>query len=373
MPKREEILELQKRQIEEAKEVDLARILPQLGFTRTNSKGNGERFDRGNAKVKLFRGRGGQSWWKSFDGELDTRSGNIVDMVMFVEGCDYRRACTRVREILGLTDPAVDFARAQSSAPVLPPLPTSLVDSSKQVEPKDTPDQIRQRFSQTCTLWQFGQPVPEYLRSRHFEEVPRVFDKTFGVQNEGGRVRNLVLPYYRYDETGQLVLAGYERKGPAGFERYARNAEVGFWRSRSSDPTAPLCVAEAPLDAIAHEICSPGAVEARARGRQVQYVALRSGAEEQVVEHIVRLAAKGLRRVLMITDNDQAGMRYSMEVMKGVDKRKKSGDIPVDLTCRFSEPDYHQKDWADVLAYLARRGQPDTPPPPPPPPCYEPA
>lgn len=373
MPTRQEIAQAQRRQIEQAKEVDLERLLPQLGFERTNRDGNGVRFERGNAKVKLFKGRTGQSWWKSFSGDLGDKSGNIVDMIMFVDGCDYRRACTRVRELLCLTDPADDYSRAQSSAPVLPPSLTSLVDSSKPVEPKDSPDEIRRRFLQTCTLWEFGRSVPEYLQSRHFPEVPSVFDKTFGVQNDGGLVRNLVFPYYRYDETGQLVLAGYERKGPGGFERYAKNAEVGFWRSRSPQPHAPLVIAEAPLDAIAFDLIAPHATAHRARGIQLQYVALRSGAEEQVLKHVVERCKSGVEKIFLATDNDESGMRYALKMMSGINKLKSSGDIPNGLTVRFTEPDYFQKDWADTLAKQVAMSNADAPPPPPPPPCYEPA
>jgi hypothetical protein len=371
MPTKQDVLELQKRQIEEAKEVDLARLLPQLGFTRTNSKGNGERWDRGNAKVKLFRGRGGQSWWKSFDGELNTSSGNIVDMVMFVEGCDYRRACTRVRELLGLTDPAVDFARAKTSVPTLPPSPTSLVNSSEPVEPKATSEELLKRYTEACTRWRLDLPVPSYLQSRFFDRVPRVFDGCFGVQNGGGAMPNLIFPYFRYEE-GQLSMAGYERKGK-DFQRYSKGGHVGFWKSRRPQPDAPLLIAEAPLDAMAYELCSDDAMEARRRSIQLSYLALRSGAAEQVGEHIARLSKEGLTRVFMITDNDAAGLNYASEVMREVAKRQKADEIRPDLTCRYIAPTHFQTDWADVLAYLARRQQPETPPPPPPPPCYEPA
>jgi hypothetical protein len=373
MPTRKEIADAQRRQIEGAKEVDLERLLPQLGFERTNGNGNGVRFEKGNAKVKLFTGRGGQSWWKSFSGDLGEKAGNIIDMIMFVEGCDYRRACTRVREMLCLTDPADDFARARSSAPVLPPATTSLVDSSKKVDPKDSPDEIRKRFMQTCTLWQFGQLVPDYLRSRHFDELNSVFDKTFGVQNDGGSVRNLVFPYYRYDEAGQLVLAGYERKGPPNFERYAKNAEVGFWMSRSPHPHAPLVIAEAPLDALAFDLVAPHATSHRARGIQLQYVALRSGAEEQVLKHVVERCKAGVEKILLATDNDEAGMRYALKIMSGINKLKASDEIPKSVTVRFAEPDFLQKDWADTLAKQVAMSNADAPPPPPPPPACSPS
>ena len=371
MPTKQEIAQAQRRQIEQAKEVELERLLPQLGFERTNRNGNGVRFERGNAKVKLFKGRTGQSWWKSFDGELDTRSGNIVDMVMFVEGCDYRRACTRVRELLGLTDPAVDFDRAQTSVPTLPPSPASLVDSSGQEEPKPSPEELLKRYTEACTRWRLDQPVPSYLQSRFFDRIPRVFDGSFGVQNDGGTMPNVIFPYMRY-EGDRLVMAGYERKGN-GFQRYSKGGQVGFWKSRRPQLDAPLMIAEAPLDAMAYELCSADAAEARERGVQLSYMALRSGAAEQVVEHVARLARQGLTRVFMITDNDAAGLNYASEVMREITKRQKSDEIRPDLTCRYVAPTHFQTDWADVLAFLTRRRQPDAPPPPPPPPCYEPA
>lgn len=371
MPTRQEIALLQRRQIEEAKEVDLERLLPQLGFERTNKNGNGVRFERGNAKVKLFTGRGGQSWWKSFSGDLGDKSGNIVDMIMYVEGCDYRGACTRVREMLCLTDPADDYSRAQASVPVLPPSPTSLVDSSVKDEPKPSPEDLLKRYTEACTRWRLDQPVPSYLQSRHFDRIPRVLDGCFGVQNGGDTMQNVIFPYFRY-EADRLVMAGYERKGK-GFQRYSKGGQVGFWKSRRPQLDAPLMIAEAPLDAMAYELCSADAAGARDRGVQLSYLALRSGAAEQVGEHVARLSREGLTRVFMITDNDAAGLAYASEVMREIAKRQKADEIRPDLTCRYIAPTHFQADWADVLEYLARRQQPETPPPPPPPPCYEPA
>ena len=375
MPTRQQIAQAQRRQIEEAKEVDLERLLPQLGFERTNKDGNGVRFERGNAKVKLFKGRTGQSWWKSFSGDLGDKAGNIIDMIMFVEGCDYRRACTRVREMLCLTDPADDYSRAQSSAPVIPPAPTSLVDSSGQGEPKTSPEELLKRYTEACTRWRLDQPVPSYLQSRHFNRIPRVFDGCFGVQKDGGAMPNIIFPYFRY-EGGQLSTAGYERKGK-DFQRYSKGGQVGFWKGRRPQSDAPLMIAEAPIDAMAYELCSADAAGARERGVQLSYLALRSGAAEQVAEHVARLAREGLTRVFMITDNDSAGLAYASEVMREIARRQKADEIRKDLTCRYIAPSRFQTDWADVLAFLSGHRDADAPPPPPPPPAcspsYEPA
>lgn len=372
MPTRQEIARAQRRQIDDAKTIPLEQLLPSLGFAWNKDKKNGGAWVRNADEVKVFKSRSGDSMWKSFDGDLSGKSaGNLVDLVMHVNGVDFRGACARIRELLGLTDPADDFSRAQNSVPTIPLAPTSLVDSSVKEEPKPSHDELLKRYTEACTRWRLDQPVPSYLRSRFFDRIPRVFDGAFGVQNGGGAMPNIIFPYFRYDED-RLVMAGYERKG-AGFQRYSKGGQVGFWKSRRPLPAAPLMIAEAPLDAMAYELCSEDAAEARRRDIQLSYLALRSGAAEQVGEHIARLANEGLRRVFMITDNDSAGLAYASEVMREIAKRQKLDEIRLDLTCRYVAPTHFQTDWADVLAYLSRRQQPETPPPPPPPPSYAPA
>lgn len=372
MPTRQQIAQSQRRQIDGAKTIPLEQLLPSLGFAWDKDKKNGGAWVRNADEVKVFKSRSGDSMWKSFDGDLSGKSaGNLVDMVMHVDGVDFRGACARIRGLLGLTDPADDYARAQTSVPTLPPSPMSLVDSSLNEEPKPSHDELLKRYTEACTRWRLDQPVPSYMQSRFFDRIPRVFDGCFGVQNDGGTMPNVIFPYMRYEED-RLVMAGYERKG-AGFQRYSKGGQVGVWKSRRPQPDAPLMIAEAPIDAMAYELCSSDAAGARERGVQLSYLALRSGAAEQVGEHVARLAREGLTRVFMITDNDAAGLAYASEVMREIAKRQKSDEIRPDLTCRYVAPTHFQADWADVLAYLARRQQPETPPPPACSPSYAPA
>ncbi|MEA5159985.1 toprim domain-containing protein [Cereibacter johrii] len=341
-------------ELDHFKRLPLAQLLVMhFGFVPKNPKAkptahgdiDAESFVRDGMKVQCFRSTSsGHFMWKSHDGSLTNRnggnSGTIVDIAVRIDG-DLGKARQRLRQITGFstTSTSVQYSPATSSAPSAPvSSPLDTISTTEDAGP--TPEELEAAYKAFGPAWKLHEAAPDYLASRHLTDLHPIFHETFRVsQSKRG---TLAFPYRRFADDG-FAFAGMEEKN-SGWKSYSKGGHAGCWTAIFRDPIV-MVVAESPIDAMSYARLSLDYEDFR-----VGFLALRSGAEQTAVEILSAMAEhRGLKHVILATDNDSAGMLYASKVMAGLQKLKDR------VTCRYEPPLYGQVDWSDSLAEAVRR------------------
>ncbi|MBO4169536.1 toprim domain-containing protein [Cereibacter azotoformans] len=329
-------------------------LMMHFGFAAKNQKPkptahgdvDAESFSRDGMKVQTFRASSGHYMWKSHDGSLTNRSGGnsgtIVDIAVKLDG-DLGRARQHLRQITGYsanstTSTPVQYPPITSapSAPVSSPL--DAISTTEEAGP--TTEELEAAYAAFGPAWQCHDAAPDYLAGRHLTDIHPIFHCTFRVSQS--RRGTIAFPYYRTTESG-FEFAGHEAKN-IDFKGYSKGGHAGVWSAIFRDPTV-MVVAESPIDAM-----SFAALAVDHEDFSVGYIALRSGSEQVAVELLKGMVEhRGLKQIVVATDNDAAGMTYAAKIMSGLHSLKDR------VSVRYRAPLFGQTDWNDSLAEHVRR------------------
>jgi len=335
------------------KRMPIGRLAVQLGATPKNPKPkptkggdiDAENFVLNGWKFQCFQASSGHFMWKSHDGSLSVRgrnTGTIVDILVLLEG-SLGKARQRLRGLTGyspssptsgheeLTPAAVSAASPSSSCPV-----SSTSPAAPTVDPLPTPAELEAAYEERGPIWNLCDPVPAYLRSRGLEKLHPVFHQTFRVSKSGRG--SVFLPYIRCSDEGQgWEHAGCEQKS-LDWKSYDKGGRAGIWTA-AFDMVHRLIVTESPIDAMSYAF-----LMSQYDDFSVAFISLRSGGEGSAIEFAAGLIEqKGLREIVLATDNDGAGMLYAAKVMAGLHKHSKS------VRMRYEAPIHGARDWNDAL------------------------
>lgn len=353
-------------------------ILKSLGFkeyTHTQHEGKNVKlrevgYEKGSIRAHPFFGRGGQ-WMCRFpkSGSIDKPFGSIVDVAYAMTG-NLGKARQLLRDVTGykpdqsFSTSSTNTARAEKSTDavtspaVLHPLDQVsdyyrskiseyselLADHASNGKtpdpspapppPPPTPDELLASYDARGPVWRLCDTVPAYLQSRGLEHLHPVFHETFRTSKSGRG--SVFFPYIRCDDAG-WEHAGCEQKS-SDWKSYDKGGRAGIWTA-AFDLVERLVITESPIDAMSYAFLLSDYEDF-----SVAFVSLRSGGESSAIEYAAGLIEqKGVRDIVVATDNDGAGMLYAAKVMAGLHKHSKS------VRMRYQAPIHGARDWNDAL------------------------
>ena len=350
MPTKAEILAAQRAQMNEVLKLEVDTFLPALGFER---KDKGWLSHEGYT-LYTFRSKNGEGMWKCFTDDIgDRRSGNIFHLAMAVNRFSFPHACDFVRSHLNLVDPATDMSEAKASTQSLRTFKNSSHDGETE---KKTPQQLANEYETAGKTWTYSQETPLFLQQRCLETCPSKFSGSFKVEFGAGENKALFFPYYSFDETGARSFAGYEKLWkadkktvmPSKKQSYSRGGRAGLWVNETNDMSKILVLTESPIDCMAFEEVN----FLKGFFQEYDYAALRSGSEYLAALYIGLRSREGMKRALLCTDNDAAGLAYASKVLSHLKTLKKEGFCTERLKVSYLPPASFKNDWNDTLAHL---------------------
>jgi len=329
-------------ELEEFKRAPLIELAVEMGWEITETNRSGATLKKGAVKIGAF--KGDHCWmWRDFsrgNGPGGRASGTVVDLALEAAG-----TMGKARHLLrSLTGASAPTSPASTTAPV--PSSTS-PNSAFTGKTYKAPDEVLAEYKTGARIWRAGGPLPAFMSERGVDRVPDIFHGRFAVTDRHGAARFL---FATFDENGKAIHAGVEdrnlsRNGEKSFRRYTTGGRAGFWYA-NGEKGAPVIVTESPLDAISCELLR----QTQGVGRDgSSYVAVRSGAEDAVVQYLIRKIASGTRCVMVSTDNDAAGMAYASKIMGGLDVARKECHVPDDVIVLYMAPDLGATDWNEAL------------------------
>lgn len=352
------------------KRMPIGRLAVQLGATPKNPKDkptrggdiDAENFTLNGWKFQCFQASSGHFMWKSHDGSLTVRgrnSGTIVDIVFQLEG-SLGKVRQRLRGLTGYspsspTSPSSTTSVQSENTPAAastaipssschPVLPSSPVATP--ADPLPTPAELEAIYDDRGPIWKLVDPVPHYLRSRYLGALHPVFHWTFRVSKSGHG--STFFPYYRVDGE-EWVFAGSERRSiNKDYDKgYDKGGRAGIWTAAFDHPEV-IVVTESAVEAMSY-----ARLMTEYSDLSVGFVAVRSGGERDAILYLSNLIeTKGLRIVVIATNNDSAGMLYAAKIMAGLREYK-------EISVRYEAPIHGQVDWNDSLKadLLAKRSR----------------
>lgn len=356
-------------------------ILKKLGFAvyeHTQHEGKKVKlreigYEKGSIRAHPFLGRSGQ-WMCRFpaSGSIDKPFGSIVDVAYAMAG-NLGKARQLLRDATGYkpdqsfstssttTTHAKNSTDAVTSPAVLPPLDqvsdyyrgkiseysplladhasgekTNDPSPGTPPPPPPTPAELEALYDARGPIWNLCDAVPAYLQSRGLESLHPVFHQTFRTSKSGRG--SVYFPHFRCSDDGQgWEHAGSEQKSD-GWKSYDKGGRAGIWTA-ALDMVDRLVITESPIDAMSYAF-----LMSQYDDFSVAFISLRSGGESSAIEYAAGLIEqKGLRDIIIATDNDGAGMLYAAKVMAGLHKQAKS------VRMRYQAPIHGARDWNDAL------------------------
>lgn len=341
-------------ELDHYKRLPIGRLVVQLGAATKNEKPkptrggdiDAENFQLNGWKFQCFQVPSGHFMFKSHDGSLSVRgrnTGTIVDILVLLEG-SLGKARQRLRGLTGYSPSStssttpVQQETTPATAPAIPLSSRPPVSPPSQpapaADPLPTPAELEAIYDERGPIWRMIDPVPHYLRSRYLGALHPVFHWTFRTSKSGNG--SAFFPYFR-KEDGVWHFAGTEQKSH-GYKSYDKGGRAGIWTAAFDHPRA-VVVTESPIDAMSYARLMTDYSDL-----SIGFLSVRSGGEKDAVEYLSELIeTKGLRIVILATDNDSAGMLYASKIMAGLHK------YSADISMRYEAPIHGQSDWNDAL------------------------
>lgn len=326
-----------KDELELFKRYDLNKLLPQLGWsedeTARNRGKDSKVFTLAGDTVVTFKLKNGV-WLAKNHGT--GKSHTVIDFANGYTG-NFGKTRQLLRQLTSQPIPVISSSTRPPSAQ--PPAP------EKQCK---TSSEVLTEYQTASREWKTGFRLPDFLKDRGIHRLPPQFDKSFRVSSQ--TYENVLFPYQRMTESG-IEMCGVERKNH-GFKGYTEDGRAGFWLALDEDggEYKTFTVCENPIDCMSFELMSSEAqVEREARGRLMNYLALRSGSEADVVKLLeLFYERRGTERVYLAVDNDAAGAAYAMKIMGGLRNCK-------NLDVKMVMPPLDSDDWNE--AHMKRLAQ----------------
>ena len=186
------------------------------------------------------------------------------------------------------------------------------------------------------------------------ERVRKIFTRCMPAKRhsylEGRGITPAVLQSDRFaecifsDHYGNAAFPHFDEQGVCGLELknvdkalFVRGSRKTLWRSKSRAGDSALVISEAVIDALSHYILFPSEASA--------YAATGGGMSPEQAEVISALIHKstGLKRILIITDNDEGGDKLAEKLIEAVKGSGFAGTVT-----RHS-PETRGLDWNEVL------------------------
>lgn len=312
---------------------DIRQLLPQLGWHPVDGSDRkpAKKFAKGSEEFSVFEGKMGNKGnpcWRGKNFQTG-ESRTIVDFVLPEVGGNMGQARKLLRELIGSPAPT------STSSPAIP---SSTSPKPAPVKTYKTSSEVRSEYTSRATQWHSGDRLPDFLRDRGIQDLGEQFSKSFVVDH--GKWQNVRFPYFEFDGNTLSLCAAEEKNH--NFQCYTTDGKAGIWVAYG-DACAPWVVCESPIDAMSFDAMATCALRNSRAGLRLNYVVLRSGAEDMLVdflkfEHKVRCFSE----LIVATDNDAAGALYANKVMSGLMKLE-------GLKMRMSMPNIAFTDWNEAL------------------------
>ncbi len=302
--------------------------------------------------VKAFRPTSGIWIARDFDAGV---SFSAIDLAFEQVGeGQWRAACNLLRSIIGKSEPVhttrVVVAHEKPTNKTNRVAPKQSAQSSQgktTTSPKKSSNDIKAEYETNKTLWQHGDPIPEYLISRRIEKISEKFSKTFRVSNSGSG--NLHFPHFYMNEAGRIATGGVELRGPNDKGRYSTGGTNGIWKTQTWPTNGKIVIFETQIDAMSYDIMQPD-------DNGLMLMSIRAGTEHLAVKMLKIYIEMGkITTVEVATDNDPAGLGYASRILGGLYVSAKDRD-PDHSTKYFGgvrafyrTPMFDQEDWNDAL------------------------
>jgi len=179
--------------------------------------------------------------------------------------------------------------------------------------------------------------IPRYLVDKRAIDSETIKDPRFSSVIRVDGHRNVLFPHF--DADGGLC--GYEIKGD-GYTGFAKGGRKGIWRTPNLETASRIVVCESAVDALSHAQLHDDPDAA--------YVSLGGSLNDQqpdLVRALMRMAAERGAQVLIAVDRDDAGHRYTAQIVAW---SKAAG-----VKARDDRPVGGFKDWNDALLERQRQ------------------
>lgn len=335
------------------KRMPIGRLAVQLGATPKNPKPkptrggdiDAENFVLNGWKFQCFQASSGHYMWKSHDGSLTVRgrnAGTIVDIAVELDG-SIGKARQRLRGLTGYSPSSTSSTtpvQQETTPATAPAIPLSsrppVSPPSQPADPLPTPAELEALYDERGPIWRMIDPVPHYLRFRYLGALHPVFHYTFRVSKSGHG--STFFPYFRA-EGEEWVFAGSERRSMnKDYDKgYDKGGRAGIWTASFDHPRV-IVVTESAVEAMSYARLMTDYSDL-----SIGFIAVRSGGERDAIQYLSNLIeTKGLRIIVIATNNDAAGMLYAAKIMAGLREYK-------DISLRYEAPIHGQSDWNDAL------------------------